>query len=131
MPFLPPLPLQAIAGLSGAAACIAGAFGTHTLRAHLPPASLEAWQTAAHYQLIHSLALLYVSTLPPAAALVPGYLFTAGIGLFSGTIYGLTGLPKGHTGRKVLGPLTPLGGSFLIAGWVVLAFTKGKVRLGR
>ncbi|KZT56387.1 DUF423-domain-containing protein [Calocera cornea HHB12733] len=114
---LPTLPWHTIAGLSGAAACIAGAFGTHTLRARLTPYQLESWQTAASYQLLHSAVLLYVSALPPAAALAPGYLFTAGIGLFSGSIYGLTFLPKGHGARKVLGPLTPLGGSFLIAGW--------------
>jgi len=129
MPFLPPLPFQAIAGLSGAAACIAGAFGTHGLRARLTPHQLDAWQTASTYQLLHSLALLYISTLPPPAQRLPGYLFTAGIGLFSGSIYGLTLLPEGHAARKVLGPVTPLGGSALIAGWVVVAFSRGRARL--
>ncbi|KZO97844.1 DUF423-domain-containing protein [Calocera viscosa TUFC12733] len=126
---LPNLPWKTIAGLSGAAACIAGAFGTHALRSRLTPFQLESWQTASHYQLLHSAVLLYVSTLPAAQAALPGYLFTAGIGLFSGTIYGLALVPQGHKSRKVLGPLTPVGGSFLIAGWVVLALSRGKVKL--
>ena len=37
-------------------------------------------------------------------------------------IYGLVLLPKGHALRKVLGPVTPLGGLLFIAGWLSMAW---------
>ena len=46
---------------------------------------------------------------------VPGSLFLAGMLLFSGSIYGLV-----LTQAKWLGPVTPLGGLCLIAGWLSL-----------
>jgi len=46
-------------------------------------------------------------------------LFTAGMTMFSGSIYLLTLDPQRF---KALGPVTPLGGLCLIAGWGALAF---------
>ena len=46
---------------------------------------------------------------------VPAALFTVGIVLFSGSIYALV-----LTGLSWLGPVTPLGGVCLIAGWLSL-----------
>lgn len=48
-------------------------------------------------------------------------LFTAGMTMFSGSIYALI-LDPVHF--KVLGPVTPLGGLCLIGGWIALAFGK-------
>jgi len=45
-------------------------------------------------------------------------LFTAGMTMFSGSIYLLVLDPQRF---KALGPVTPLGGVALIAGWVALA----------
>jgi len=45
-------------------------------------------------------------------------LFTAGITMFSGSIYLLVLDPQRF---KALGPVTPIGGAALIAGWVALA----------
>jgi uncharacterized membrane protein YgdD (TMEM256/DUF423 family) len=67
-------------------------------------------------QLIHSVALLAASNNP-----VAGTLFTAGMTMFSGSLYALTL----DTERfRFLGPVTPLGGLCLIAGWLALAFGK-------
>ena len=49
-------------------------------------------------------------------------LFSLGCLFFSGSIYGLVLLPKGHALRKVLGPVTPLGGLLFIAGWLSMAW---------
>lgn len=49
-------------------------------------------------------------------------LFTAGMTMFSGSIYALI-LDPAHF--RFLGPVTPLGGLCLIGGWVTLAFSKG------
>lgn len=49
-------------------------------------------------------------------------LFNVGVTLFSGSIYALVLRPE----FKFLGPVTPLGGLSLIAGWVCLAFGWGR-----
>jgi len=98
----------------------AGAFGAHALRARLTPDLLAVWETAARYQMYHALALLVVamaaSRWPAGGWSAPGWLFTAGIVIFSGTLYVLA-----LSGVRWLGAITPLGGVALLAGWVLLA----------
>ena len=74
-----------VGAVCGALSVLLGAFGAHGLKSRVPAKSVESWNTAAHYQLIHSLVLLVVplSTNPNTS----GSLFTAGIVLFSGSIY--------------------------------------------
>lgn len=69
-------------------------------------------------QLIHSVALLVATTAAPKNKVAAGC-FVAGMTMFSGSIYLLTLDPKKF---KALGPVTPIGGLFLIAGWGALAF---------
>jgi uncharacterized membrane protein YgdD (TMEM256/DUF423 family) len=53
-----------------------------------------------------------------------GYCFMAGIVLFSGSLYLLsTAKLMGLTTVKWLGPITPIGGLFFIAGWIFLALS--------
>lgn len=108
----------AIAALSGALAVVAGAFGAHGLKARVAAEQVAAWSTASHYHLLHSVVLLVLAMHAAASgrsvALSFG-LFLAGILLFSGSIYGLVLTPA-----RWLGPVTPLGGLCLIAGWLSL-----------
>jgi uncharacterized membrane protein YgdD (TMEM256/DUF423 family) len=67
--------------------------------------------------MIHSLALLLSSRLAPENKLAAN-LFTAGMTMFSGSIYLLVLDPARF---RFVGPVTPLGGLCLIAGWGVLA----------
>lgn len=101
-------------------AVAAGAFGAHGLRARLEPRLLEVFETAARYQMYHALALLAVGLLaerrPSRAASAAGWLFVAGIALFSGSLYALA-----LTGIGWLGAITPLGGVAFLAGWTALA----------
>ncbi|KAH4142946.1 hypothetical protein HBH45_048650 [Parastagonospora nodorum] len=53
-------------------------------------------------------------------------LFTAGMSMFSGSIYLLVLDPQRF---KFLGPVTPLGGLCLIGGWVALA-ARGRPVMG-
>lgn len=119
-----------LAGLHGFCAVALGAFGAHALKARLASAAdgaqrLAWWETAAHYQLVHALALALSAYLaarvPGAAANVSGYCFTAGIVLFSGSLYAMT-----LTAVRALGAVTPLGGLLLLAGWAaaVIAATR-------
>jgi uncharacterized membrane protein YgdD (TMEM256/DUF423 family) len=106
------------AAVLGAIAVAAAAFGAHGLRDRLEPEQVAAWTTAAHYQLLHSaviLALGLFEMTSERSVRVPASLFTGGVILFSGSIYLLT-----LTGLRFLGPVTPVGGLCLIAGWLSL-----------
>jgi uncharacterized membrane protein YgdD (TMEM256/DUF423 family) len=113
----------AIAGalLAGLAVAV-GAFGAHGLRGRLTPEALDAFETAARYQMYHALALLATAWVaerwPQPASALAGWLFLAGIVLFSGSLYALS-----LTGTRWLGAITPLGGVALLAGWLVLAWS--------
>jgi uncharacterized membrane protein YgdD (TMEM256/DUF423 family) len=104
----------------GLLAVAAGAFGAHALRARLPADLLAVFETAARYQMYHALALLAVALVaaraPSSLAAAAGWLFSAGIVLFSGSLYALA-----LTGIRVLGAVTPLGGLCFLAGWAALA----------
>lgn len=109
-----------IAGVLGAVGVAAGAFGAHGLRESVDARSLEIWATGARYQQIHAVALLALGLLggpwtrPRAIA---SALFTAGILVFSGTLYAMT-----LGGPKILGAITPLGGLCLITAWLCVVW---------
>jgi len=106
------------AALSGALAVAAGAFGAHGLKERVAAEQVAAWATASQYHLLHSVVLLALALYAAQSgrsAQWPALLFGAGIVLFSGSIYGLV-----LTSAKWLGPVTPLGGLCLIAGWLSL-----------
>ncbi len=107
-----------VAAASGALAVMAGAFGAHGLRARVTMEQLQSWTTASQYHLLHSVVLLALALYAAQSGREiqwPAILFTIGIVLFSGSIYLLLLTPA-----KWLGPVTPVGGLFLIAGWVSL-----------
>jgi uncharacterized membrane protein YgdD (TMEM256/DUF423 family) len=108
----------AVAGVLGTLSVVAGAFGAHGLRESVSPERLSAWQTAAHYGLVHSVAILALALYGAAtgrSVALPAALLAAGTLLFSGSIFGLVLFEA-----RVLGPVTPIGGLLLIAGWASL-----------
>jgi len=116
-------PLLVLCCTNGLLAVLLGAFGAHGLKERLgglPDGAvrLKWWETAAHYHLTHALALGLVAFLASrAGGPLPawaGGCFTAGIVLFSGSLYVMT-----LTGVRALGAVTPLGGLLLCAGWAV------------
>ena len=83
-----------LAALLMAAAVAAGAFGAHALRTRVDAAALGVWSTAVQYHAWHALGLLAVGLFmlhaPDRAGLpLAGWLFVAGIVLFSGSLYAL------------------------------------------
>ncbi|KAK4565579.1 hypothetical protein LTR86_004196 [Recurvomyces mirabilis] len=113
--------------LSGASSVMLGAFGAHGLKSRIDnPARLANWHTAAQYQLMHSVALLVADQAAPKNVWAKGF-FTAGITMFSGSLYLLVLDPAQF---KFMGPVTPVGGLCLIGGWAALAFgSRGRVAL--
>jgi len=98
-----------------------GAFGAHGLRSRLSADMLAVFETAVRYQMYHVFAILIVAAaighLGNARMLViAGWCFTAGILLFSGSLYALA-----LTGTGALGAITPFGGLLFLAGWASLA----------
>ena len=104
------------------AAVALGAFGAHALKGRLEPDMATVWQTAVQYHGWHALALLAAGLLllhrPDAVAVAAaGWMFAAGIVLFSGSLYLLA-----LTGARGLGAVTPFGGLAFLAGWAAFAW---------
>ena len=98
-----------------------GAFGAHALEARLAPDLRAVFETGARYQMYHAFALIAVAWAwarrPARIFAVSGWLFVAGIVVFSGSLYLLA-----LTGTRALGAITPLGGLAFLAGWLCLAW---------
>ena len=119
-------------GFSGAMGVALGAMAAHFLKSKLETgliteSNLQAFETAAKYQLYHSLALLamavFVDKFDSKLISKAGYCFMAGIVLFSGSLYLLTTAKlMGLGDMRWLGPITPIGGVFFIVGWLLIAF---------
>ncbi|MBK8022068.1 MAG: DUF423 domain-containing protein [Chloroflexi bacterium] len=101
-----------------------GAFGTHTLGAiwDARPDDRAIYETGSQYHLIHAAVLLgaayVVSAVAPSGrrwARAAGWLFAAGIILFSGSLYLLSVLDL-----RFMGAIAPIGGVLLLAGWASL-----------
>ncbi|RXJ72526.1 hypothetical protein CS022_15175 [Veronia nyctiphanis] len=99
-----------------------GAFAAHGLKAHLSDYSLSIIRTGVQYQFWHSLALLALGSvllrIDAPRLILSAKLLVAGIVFFSGSLYGLA-----LTGANWLGPITPIGGVFFIAGWLIAAWS--------
>jgi uncharacterized membrane protein YgdD (TMEM256/DUF423 family) len=107
-----------LGAVSGLLAMAAGAFGAHALRARLSADRLAAFETGARYQMYHALAIVLAGVIASRGAQTAGWIFQAGIILFSGSLYALA-----LTGTKGLGAVTPLGGLAFLAGWLWLAWS--------
>ncbi|KAF8078518.1 hypothetical protein FPV67DRAFT_1465498 [Lyophyllum atratum] len=99
------------------AGIIAGAFGAHSLkrRPGITAESIHAWETASSYAVYNGLALLLVSLHPRFSThRFAGPAIAAGGLVFSGSIMALV---LARDRFKFLGPVTPLGGVIMIAGY--------------
>lgn len=108
-------------------AVILGAMGAHALKPLLSPDQMESFKTGIRYQFIHGIVVFFLPTLhnylSEKTIRWASILFLIGIVLFSCSIYlltikGLIVMPS----LSILGPVTPIGGLFLIAGWVLLCW---------
>jgi len=102
-----------------------GAFGAHALKEKISPHFLEIFQTGVHYQMFHSLALLFLGlfTIQKNIHLnASGWFFFCGIILFSGSLYILS-----LTGIRSFGMITPFGGVCFLLGWMILIVKVWKI----
>ena len=111
-----------LTALSGFLVVALGAFGAHALADHFNSYQLSIWDKAVNYQMFHTAALGLVAVLalqssdePSRALQLAGRLFSAGILLFSGSLYVLA-----ITEIRKLGMITPLGGVAFLLGWLTI-----------
>ena len=96
-----------------------GAFAAHALKTKLSEEMLAIFEIGARYQMYHALGLIAVawafSQWNSQFVFAAGWLFVAGIVIFSGSLYALS-----LTGIGQLGAITPIGGLAFIIGWFLL-----------
>ena len=115
-----------LAGLSGATNILLGAMASHWLKDQLNYWELNTFETAARYQMYHTLGLLGLAVLmkfySSKLLIYAGVLFILGIALFSGSLY-LMSISEivYRPSLDMLAPLTPIGGGAFIIGWLLIS----------
>ena len=113
------------AALFGGLAIILGAFGAHAFKKILSAEKLESFEVGVRYQMYAALTILILGfnfRFELQSERVAFYLITLGTILFSVSIYFLSFAEYWKKNLKFLGPITPLGGLLMIAGWVAIIF---------
>ena len=114
---------QIFGSLFGFLAIIFGAFGAHALKKKFTADQLNSFETGVKYQMYHAVILVVLGLVLGSASALETYAiycFIIGTFLFSFSIYGLCISAAAGKKWKFLGPVTPLGGLFLAAGWFML-----------
>lgn len=121
-----------IAGFSlGLIAVVLGAFATHGLKPSLSADAIDSFETGVRYQMYHAFLLLVIGNMQQYGTKLPSsllYMIIAGVFLFSGSIYLLATNTLTAMDFKILGPVTPLGGSLLIFCWGILIWNSIKLK---
>ncbi len=108
----------------GMLAVLIGAMGAHSLEGVLSPEGMETFQTGVRYHFYHVFAILICTVLihfgKKSLLWYAGLAFAIGIGLFSGSLYLLSFQENFALPTDLLGPVTPVGGLFFVAGWILL-----------
>jgi uncharacterized membrane protein YgdD (TMEM256/DUF423 family) len=108
--------LQSVSCVLGALGIGAAAFGAHGLEKVASPEQVRWWAIAVAIHLVSAPVVLVCAAFPSRFRPIAAGLLLAGIGLFSGSLYAMAlGAPR------VLGAVTPIGGLFLMAGWLTMA----------
>jgi uncharacterized membrane protein YgdD (TMEM256/DUF423 family) len=117
-----------LGAVNGFLAVAMGAFGAHGLEKRLNELNRTGtFETAASYHMYHALSLVAVAWLasraPGPMTNAAGWCFLAGIVLFSGSLYALS-----LTDIRVLGAITPFGGTLFLIGWALVAVAGFKLK---
>lgn len=110
------------ASVIGLISIILGAFGAHAFKEVLTVEQLVSFETGVRYQMYHALFLLFIATTSLLSDRQKKIIFTVtfiGLLFFSGSIYLLATQSLSGIDFKFLGPVTPIGGLFLISAWLL------------
>jgi len=120
-----------IGGIYGLLSVVLGAFGAHAFKKILSVERLESFETGVRYQIYAAFFLLivgYILKFETSSEKWISILMIAGAFLFSVSIYFLSFQDYWGVNLKFLGPITPLGGLFMIISWIMLIWYFTKVR---
>lgn len=107
-----------------AVAIILGAFGAHGLKELISAEKLATFEVGVRYEVYIGIVLLILGFNTHKISFSLKWvsnLLLLGVTLFSGSIYILSLQELTDVSLKFLGPITPLGGSLMIAGLSVFA----------
>ncbi|NML69083.1 DUF423 domain-containing protein [Chryseobacterium sp. RP-3-3] len=116
----------------GMLSVILGAFGAHALKKILSVERLESFETGVRYQMYAAFFLLivgYILKFDTSSQKWISILMIAGTMLFSFSIYFLSLQDYLGANLKFLGPITPLGGLFMIISWAMLIWYFAKTKI--
>lgn len=100
---------------------VLGAFGAHALKEILTPEQLASFEVGVRYQMFHGLAILVLGFNAEKLSFSLKGIVTMmliGVIFFSGSIYLLSLKDIIGEGIKMVGPVTPIGGSLFIISWI-------------
>ena len=100
---------------------LSGALGSHAIKDYLIQSNgLGNFELATDYMFYHGMGLIFVAfahdRYPNLSFHFAGWMFIAGTILFQGNLY-----LKSLFNYRMIGMLTPVGGIFLMAGWLMYA----------
>jgi len=115
-----------VASLMMALTIAIGAFGAHGLKPYLDEYSTDIYQKAVSYQFYNTLGLFFISfisyLLPTSTKIKKAFYFVLiGTLIFSFSLYTLA-----LTKIMWLGAITPIGGTLMIIGWILCAYSISK-----
>jgi len=120
--------LLIVGSIAGMLAVMIGAFGAHGLEGKVTSAQISAYETGVQYHFYHTFAIFIAAWLTThfqsKIFQKAGWFFLAGMIGFSGSLYLLAtrSILGIESWAKILGPITPIGGTFFIIGWGMLAY---------
>ena len=120
-----------IGGIYGLLSVVLGAFGAHAFKKILSVERLESFETGVRYQIYAAFFLLivgYILKFETSSEKWISILMIAGAFLFSVSIYFLSFQDYWGVNLKFLGPITPLGGLFMIISWGMLIWYFAKAK---
>lgn len=103
-------------------AIILGALGAHGLKELINPEKLASFEVGVRYEIYCGMLLLIIGLNADKFSFSLKWmsnLILMGVFLFSGSVYLLSMQELTTVNLKFLGPITPIGGSLMIAGCIV------------
>ena len=120
-----------IGAVYGMLSVILGAFGAHAFKKVLSVERLTSFETGVKYQMYHALLLLLIGfffKFETGTEKWAAWCIILGVIFFSVSIYLLSFQDVLKTNLKFLGPITPIGGLFMILGWALLIYVFAKTK---
>lgn len=115
----------------GLIAIILGAFAAHGLKPQLSANQMLTFETGVRYQMYGAFFLLFLGITGIVSDKVRSvcfYLTISGVFLFSGSIYLLATNSLTSFDFTVIALTTPIGGTLMIAAWIVLLISFFKLK---